>query len=317
MPKFNVRALAEVNKELWLLLSLFAIAGALNYLLAGQHALLDLYFLPAVFSAYVYGRRHAVLTAVASVFIVLLLVWFKPHLIEAAPATPLAIWCEFIIWGGVLVLVADAMGLLYDRGRQHLEELRETYHGVLMILQQFIAKDKYTQNHSYRVSLYARAIAARMGFNGDRLEDIRAAALLHDIGKLDIGRDLLYKAARLTEEEFKEMQRHVDRGVEFLAPVGGSLRRVLPIILAHHDKFDGTGYRPVAGQDIPVEARILSVADVYDSLTSDRPYRQAMSPFEAKTLIQKGAGSDFDPQVVDAFLEAFRFGALEVPELVV
>ena len=102
-----------------------------------------------------------------------------------------------------------------------------------------------------------------------------------------------------------------------LEPVGGSLRRVIPIVLSHHDKFDGSGYNPTKGQDIPLEARIISVADVYDSLTSDRPYRKAMSPFDAKEIIVKGAGTDFDPSVVHAFVEAFRKGELEVPTVVV
>ena len=123
-----------------------------------------------------------------------------------------------------------------------------------------------------------------------RVEDVRSAALLHDIGKLDISRELLYKAARLTEEEFKHMQEHVNKGVSILEPVGGSLRRVIPIVLSHHDKFDGSGYNPTKGEDIPLEARIISVADVYDSLTSDRPYRKAMSPFDAKEIIVKGVG---------------------------
>ena len=120
---------------------------------------------------------------------------------------------------------------------------------------------------------------------------MRAAALLHDIGKLDISRELLYKAARLTEEEFKHMQEHVSKGVSILEPVGGSLRRVIPIVLSHHDKFDGSGYTPTRGDEIPLEARIITVADVYDSLTSDRPYRKAMSPFDAKEIIVKGSGS--------------------------
>jgi HD-GYP domain-containing protein (c-di-GMP phosphodiesterase class II) len=96
-----------------------------------------------------------------------------------------------------------------------------------------------------------------------------------------------------------------------LETVGGSLRRVIPIVLAHHDKFDGSGYHPSRGNEIPIEARIISVADVYDSLTSDRPYRKAMSPFEAKDIIVKGAATDFDPRVVDAFLSAFQFGEMD------
>ena len=108
------------------------------------------------------------------------------------------------------------------------------------------------------------------------------------------------------------MQLHVERGVEILESVGGSLRRILPIILAHHDKFDGTGYHPLRGEEIPLESRIISVADVYDALTSDRPYRKAMSPFEAKDILLKGRGTDFDPRVIDAFVEALKRGEMEV-----
>ncbi len=102
-----------------------------------------------------------------------------------------------------------------------------------------------------------------------------------------------------------------------LQPVGGSLRRVIPIILAHHDKFDGSGYHPTRGEEIPLEARIISVADVYDSLTSDRPYRKAITPFEAKEIIVKGSGTEFDPKVVNAFLTAFRKGEMELPEVLI
>jgi HD-GYP domain-containing protein (c-di-GMP phosphodiesterase class II) len=94
--------------------------------------------------------------------------------------------------------------------------------------------------------------------------------------------------------------------------MGGSLRRVLPIILAHHDKFDGTGYHPLRGEEIPIEARVISVADVYDALTSDRPYRKAMAPFEAKEILLKGTGTDFDPRVIDAFVEALKKGEMEI-----
>jgi HD-GYP domain-containing protein (c-di-GMP phosphodiesterase class II) len=141
---------------------------------------------------------------------------------------------------------------------------------------------------------------------------VRAASLLHDIGKLEISRELLYKAAQFTAGEFEEVQRHVEKGVAMLETVGGSLRRVIPIVLAHHDKFNGSGYHPTQGQAIPLEARIITVADVYDALTSDRPYRKAMSPFDAKEIVVKGAGVDFDPVVVDAFVAAFRFGEMDV-----
>ncbi len=209
------------------------------------------------------------------------------------------------------------MGTLYEHKARSLAELRNTYHGILMILSHFISKDKYTQNHSYRVSVYASTIASEMGLPMERIEEVRAAALLHDLGKLDVSRQILHKAARLTTDEYSAMQKHVDIGVQMLQPVGGPLARVIPIILAHHDKFDGSGYHPTQGEDIPLEARILSVADVFDSLTSDRPYRKAMSPFDAKETILKGSGVDFDPQVVEAFAVCFRQSQMEIPEVMV
>jgi len=306
--------LEEVNKELWLLLSIFGLCLLLNYVVASQRMVLNLYTFPTLISAYTYGRRHATLTAFASVLIVVLLGLQNPlfRLEDHAAATFFGQWLDVIAWGSVLIITGYLMGTLYEHKSAQLRELRDTYDGVLMLLRHFISKDKYTENHSYRVSVYAARIAARLDLEADRIEDIRAAALLHDIGKLEISRELLYKAARLTKEEFEHVQLHVERGVEMLESVGGSLRRVLPIILSHHDKFDGSGYHPLRGDEIPIEARIISVADVYDALTSDRPYRKAMSPFEAKEILVKGRGTDFDPRVIDAFVEALKRGEMEV-----
>lgn len=315
MNRDSLGRLEQINKELLLVFSLFVIALVLNYLFASQRMLLSFYALPTIGSAYLYGRRHATLTAFASVLMVTLLFKFS-HLLSSAPRAatdPLTSqWLEIAVWGGSLMITGYLMGTLCEHQQAQLKELRETYHGVLMILRHFVSKDKYTENHSYRVSVYAVRIAAHLRLSPERIEDVRAAALLHDIGKLEISREILYKAARLTAEEFNEMQKHVVRGVEMLEPVGGSLRRVIPIILAHHDKFDGSGYNPTVGEAIPLEARIISVADVYDSLTSDRPYRKAMPTTDAREVIMKGADTDFDPQVVNAFLTAFRRGDLEI-----
>jgi putative nucleotidyltransferase with HDIG domain len=302
-----------VNKELWLILSMFTIALVLNLLLDNQRMMLSFYTLPTVGSAYLYGRRHATLTAFASVLLVVLLMLTAPAGIGRDMGMTISTaWLDVAAWGGILILTGSFMGTLYEHKNAQLGELRDTYHGVLRLLRHFISKDEYTEHHSYRVSVYATRIAAHLGFDSERIEDVRAASLLHDIGKLDVSRELLYKAARFTQKEYEEMQRHVEKGVALLHTVGGSLRRVIPIVLAHHDKFDGSGYHPTSGEAIPLEARIISVADVYDSLTSDRPYRKAMSPFDAKDIIVKGSGTDFDPRVVAAFLAAFRFGEMDV-----
>ncbi len=314
-----VNGISAVNRELWLILSLFVIAYLINCLIASNRMMLGLYSLPVIFSAYFYGRRHATLTALAAVLVVVLVLYSNPSLMAADEKVKIAgqRWYDLTVWGGTLILTAYAMGTLYEKMMAQVTELRRTYDGVLMILRHFISKDKYTENHSYRVSVYASKIAGYLNLDPMRIEDVRAAALLHDVGKLDISREILYKAARLTEKEYHEMKNHVERGVQLLEPIGGSLRRVIPIILAHHDRYDGNGYHATAGNEIPLESRIISVADVWDSLTSDRPYRKAMSPFDAKEVIIKGSGTEFDPRVVDAFQAAFAGRELEVPELVI
>ena len=320
MKKSLMQQFSEVNRELWLLLSLFGIAALCNFLLPTAGILLSFYTFPTLFSAYFYGRRHATLTALASVLVVSVITLINPNLFvrgHTEIADNLQRWFDICIWGGSLVLTGYAMGALYDRSNARLRELRDTYNGVLVILQHFISKDKYTQNHSYRVSVYAARIAAELGFDTERIEDVRAAALLHDIGKLDISRELLYKAARLSEAEVTQMKEHVNIGVTMLEPVGGSLRRVLPIILSHHDKFDGSGYSTRSGSEIPLEARILAVADAYDAIVADRPYRKGSTPFEARDIIEKGAGAEFDPKVVEAFLRAFRKQQMDIPDLVI
>jgi putative nucleotidyltransferase with HDIG domain len=306
-------SIERVNKELWVVLSLFAIALLLNEVIAAQRMVLSFYVLPTIASSYFYGRRHGTLTAFASVLLVVGLLLFRNSVTgEAVNLLTYSEWLEVVVWGGSLIVTGYLMGTLYEHKNQQISELRETYQGVLMILRHFIAKDAYTENHCYRVSVYATRIAAQLNLPQDRIEDVRAAALLHDIGKLEISRDLLYKAARLTREEYEKVQEHVPRGVEMLEPVGGALRRVIPIILAHHDKFDGTGYGSNSGEAIPFEARIIAVADVYDALTSDRPYRKAMSTFEARDVICNGENTEFDPKVVSAFSSLFRRGELEI-----
>ena len=210
--------LEEVNKELWVVLTLFSVCLLLNYLVSSQRMVLAFYTFPTVISAYAYGRRHATLTALASVLLVGLMTINNPEMLldGTSPGAMWDRWLDITSWGGTLIVTGYLMGTLYEHKSHQVRELRDTYHGVLMILRHFISNDKYTENHSYRVSVYAAKIASRMDLGPQRVEDVRAAALLHDIGKLEISRDLLYKAAKLTKEEFEQIQQHVDRGVEVL-----------------------------------------------------------------------------------------------------
>jgi hypothetical protein len=140
-PRFG--RIEEVNKELWLLLSLFGICLLLNLAVDGQRMVLSFYTLPTLGSAYLYGRRHATLTAFGSVLLVCLMTWYNPVLLAAAVANPTLVserWLDITVWGGVLIVTGYSMGTLYEHSASQINELRQTYHGVLMILRHFIAK---------------------------------------------------------------------------------------------------------------------------------------------------------------------------------
>ena len=296
--------LGAVNRELWLLLGMFAIALLLNSLVAERRMLLGLYVLPTIFSAYFYGRRHAVMTAFASVFLILAISFFNPVVrgrnFEFIAEEP---WFDFMVWGGTLVVIAYLMGTLYESKEAHLRELRQSYEGILMMLQHIASDNKYSQNHPYRVSLTASKIAEQMELGSQRVEDVRAAALLHEIDKVGITNEMLYQAANMSVQELHELQANLEQGREMPQTQGSTLRRVIPLLLAHHvlmDKAEHSQNLPNA----PLEARILLVADVYDSLTSAKDSR--ISPSEAMERISQRAGIEYDADVVDAMVKVFR-----------
>jgi len=121
---------------------------------------------------------------------------------------------------------------------------------------------------------------------------------------------------RLNQEEYTGMKKHVNKGADMLTVADTPLNRIIPIILSHHEHHDGSGYLGSIGNDIPIEARIIAVADVYDALASDRPYRKALPPIAVKEQIVKGSNTEFDPVVVEAFLKAFQKGDMEIPGIV-
>jgi diguanylate cyclase (GGDEF)-like protein len=163
------------------------------------------------------------------------------------------------------------------------------------------AKDSYTYGHSRKVSEYAVAIAEALKLPQDRITTIRAAGLLHDIGKIGIPDSILKKRAPLTDEEWKPIKAHPELGVEILRHVI-DLVNCLPAILHHHEHLDGSGYPAgLSGDSIPLEARILTIADAYDAMTSPRPYRERLSSDEAINELRRCAGTQFDPGLVEAF----------------
>jgi HD-GYP domain-containing protein (c-di-GMP phosphodiesterase class II) len=169
------------------------------------------------------------------------------------------------------------------------------------------AKDSYTAFHSDRVAAIARDIALKMGLPPDQVSAAQTGAKLHDIGKLKIPEAILRKDEGLSREEWLNITKHPEYGVRLLKPLEPFLGEVFPIVLHHHERWDGRGYpHKKAGYEIPLLARIVAVADAYEAMTSDRPYRRAKRPEEALREIQDLAGIQFDPRVVEAFTQAWR-----------
>lgn len=164
------------------------------------------------------------------------------------------------------------------------------------------ARDPYTAGHSQRVSDGACAIASALRFSAPRLEEIRIAALLHDIGKIGIADSVLQKPGKLTNEEFRLIQQHPGIGRRILEGVHG-FHAYLPVVELHHENWDGTGYpHGLRGEDVPLCARIVHVVDAYDAMTSDRPYRRGMSHEQAVAILEKFAGTQFDAEIVRIFI---------------
>ena len=172
------------------------------------------------------------------------------------------------------------------------------------------ARDPHSSGHAARVGIMAEVIAERLGWDEAHVEVLRMAAALHDVGKLCVPERILRKAGSLDADEFAEMRRHPEEGARMVARVR-ELRLAVPAVLYHHERWDGTGYpMGIEGEAVPAEARVLAVVDSFDAMTSDRSYRRAMTEALAIVELERCAGSQFDPEIVRAFVEAWRDGSL-------
>ena len=213
-------------------------------------------------------------------------------------------WVDFLeALAGQAGLAIDNATLFQNLQRSNLElgmAYETTLEGWSAALD---LRDKETEGHTLRVTNLTLQLAEHMGLKDKDLVQIRRGALLHDIGKMGVPDRILLKPDNLTNEEWEIMRRHPVYAYELLSRIE-YLRPALGIPYCHHEKWDGTGYpRGLAGEEIPLEARVFSVVDVYDALVSDRPYRPAWTKERALEYIQSLSGVDFDPRVVDGFLE--------------
>ncbi|MBM4089210.1 MAG: HD-GYP domain-containing protein [Planctomycetes bacterium] len=205
---------------------------------------------------------------------------------------------------GMMSTVASILAT-HTRNHELFHEKEDLFLAAVRSLVSAIdAKDAYTCGHSERVALFSRRLGEEFGLDVAVCHQLYLGGLLHDVGKIGVQDATLSKRGRLTEEEFSEIKKHPVRGWEILVELE-NLTYVWPAVVHHHEHFDGSGYPDaLAGDEIPLVARILAVADTYDALTSDRPYRQGMTQERAEAILREGAGTQWDPVVVDAMFQA-------------
>lgn len=289
--------MSKIAKESVLLLSLLLIAATVQFFAESLPMALCFYFLPTLFSAYYFGRRHATLTAFASVFVVALLDFVNnmmpAHRVLTVPYERL---CNFAIWAGILVVIGYVMGTLYERKQAMTTDIRDSFSGLLLVLQHFMTHEKLGSIENQRVVEVATRIAETMGLGSERTELVRSAVLLRGLSNLGITNDILYKAADMNREEVVASFRKPRKTDASAQAAGNSLRRVIPIIVAEQI-LRSEGARAV---NVPMEAHILAVADAYQNLISAGDGK-SLSPDQAQREIVAGAGQRFNAGVVEAF----------------
>lgn len=206
----------------------------------------------------------------------------------------------------MVAILCGQVGIAIENARLY-ENIESSYIGIIATLASTIeARDPYTAGHAIRMAEFSRSIAAELGISGRKMETIYRAALLHDIGKIGIPDHILLKNDKLTDEEFQIMKEHPEIGGKILDNMEG-FSEVAFIVRHHHDRFDGNGYpRGLKGEEIPIGARIIALADAFEAMTSDRPYRKALPVTYAVEELKRMADIQFDPAIVDIFLKILK-----------
>ena len=293
MQVWKISRFAEVNKEWWVLLSLFVIAALLNSFGSVSPMLLFLYVLPTLFAAYFLGPRTAISTALASIFLVMLGLVLQHYVLmkDSARAISDSTWYQLGVWSGILVLCAYATGTLF-------REMHDSYSGYLLLLRYLLMRDDRSTERLRRVSSWSAMIADEMGMNRDEVEVIRTAALLRDLSQLSISPEVMKKATKLTARVQLE-QGNIYTDQELM-----KLRKVMPIVIAYLEKSEDRG----------IANKVIDIADEFDHLVHPEERRKAVQPDLALEMIVRGAGDRFDDKAVVAFDRAFKSGLVSKVE---
>ncbi len=285
MQAWKISRFAEVNKEWWILLSLFVIAALLSSFGSISPMLLFLYVLPTLFAAYFLGPRTAISTALASIILVALGLVLQHFVLlnDQGRAISENTWYQLGVWSAILVLFAYATGTLF-------REMHESYVGYLLLLRYLLMRDEASTERLQRVSTWSAQIADEMGMNRDEVEVVRAAALLRDLSQLSISPEVMKKATKLTSRVQTE-QGSIYADAELM-----KLRKVMPIVIAYLEKDADKG----------IANRVIDIADEFDHLVYPEERRKAIQPSTAAEMIARSAGERFDEKAVMAFEKIFK-----------
>ena len=211
----------------------------------------------------------------------------------------------------LLEALADQSAVAIDNAVVH-KEFQELFLNTITALARAIeSKDSYTGGHIDRIENYSMAIANELSLTPEAKERIRWAALFHDIGKIGISEAILQKPGKLTEEEYEEIKKHPQLGADIMKPIK-QFKHIIPGILHHQERWDGKGYpNKLKNTEISIDGRVIGVADTFDAMTSDRPYRKGLPKDFALDEIRKCSGTQFDPEVVAAFMTACEKGKIK------
>lgn len=297
--------------EKLLVTCLLLIVLATHLFIVHKMVFLNIFFLPVLVAGFILGRKGAMLTSFLSIGLVAYVSVIYPETFRvrgiAIESGKIDVILGLVLWGGFLTLSGYVVGTLYEQKEKKVQELRKAYLGILEILTKYLeSADRYTKGHSLRVADTSTDIAVAMDLPDQEIEHIRVAALLHDVGKIEISTDIIHKAANLTQQEWKLLDAHSEEGARIIGTVGSVLKEAIPIVMAHHHYYkEVDSMTGLTGKQIPLGARIIAVADAFDAMVTDRPYRRGKPAWQALEEIERCSGSQFDPDVVAAFKSVF------------
>ncbi|MFC2168979.1 HD domain-containing phosphohydrolase [Acidobacteriota bacterium] len=318
----KVKSFVAKNFEKIIAFSILFAIISINYFVFYKFLFLNFFYLPIIASGYYLGKKMAVLTALLSIGAVSFFVILDPKAFFIADINNTYIILNLVGWGAFIILAGVSLGYLYEQKEKHIKELKAAYIGILEIMSKYLeSSDKYTKGHSVRVAHLSESLASLMELSRSEVENITAAALLHDIGKTEVSLDILNKAAKLSSSEIEIMAAHSEKGANILSLTGAVLNKAVPIVLAHHNYyFDTNKYSSKEKNEIPIGTAIVAVADAFDAMISDRPYRAGSPPWKAYQEIEANSGKQFHPEVVNTLKKVLisdeNYGIEEKKEVV-